>query len=416
VLVEVPPDHPIPLADVQWALAGRELMRPGGELTGTVLVPAQDEDMLKPYGAASGTQATLWRSVTPAVLPRPPGRVRSGAERAAAEASAAASLTAALRHAGVVAPVEAVRIQREPFDIKGARADAFAPDRLDRRALRHVEIRFARPVAGPLAIGDGRWLGLGVMQPIPDHIARAAQSLAGIHAFAMAGGHPIRPADAEPLARALRRAVMARAQAVAGRRLRRGQTLPTFFTGHDGPRQADGVAPPAREGHHTHLFFALDPGDRGGAPRLLVIAPHRADRSRTALGATRRRLLDWLDEALDGFDDLRAGRIGRFALAPLAPGDDDALLGRSTIWTSLTPYRPTRHPRRSEDPAASIARDLLREAARRGLPRPAVEVLAVDERPRGGLAAKLRLTFATVVVGPILLGAGSHFGAGLFRR
>jgi hypothetical protein len=42
------------------------------------------------------------------------------------EARAAAAVAQALRHAGISAPVEAIRVQREPFEGRGAPAEAFA--------------------------------------------------------------------------------------------------------------------------------------------------------------------------------------------------------------------------------------------------------------------------------------------------
>ncbi len=80
---------------------------------------------------------------------------------------------------------------------------------------------------------------------------------------------------------------------------------------------------------------------------------------------------------------------------------------------SRTAYRPTRHPRRTPVEEA-VQLDILEECARRGLPRSAVEVLSVETGPRGGLTAHARLTFRRAVSGPLLLGRGSHFGAGLF--
>ncbi len=38
--------------------------------------------------------------------------------------------------------------------------------RFDKHRLWHVEIAFKEPVAGSLVIGDGRFLGLGVMAPV----------------------------------------------------------------------------------------------------------------------------------------------------------------------------------------------------------------------------------------------------------
>jgi CRISPR-associated protein Csb2 len=85
----------------------------------------------------------------------------------------------ALRHAGIKAQVEEIRVQREPFETNGARAEAFSlGTRFAKERVWHVEISFKEPVLGPLVIGDGRFLGLGLMVPIyqrassEDHEAR----------------------------------------------------------------------------------------------------------------------------------------------------------------------------------------------------------------------------------------------------
>jgi CRISPR-associated protein Csb2 len=126
--------------------------------------------MLAHYGI--GRPARVWRSVTPAALPqaaerrridpsqpRDPTKWKKGAERDAEEDRAVGAVIVALRHAGASAAVAAIRAQREPFAAKGERAEAFAPEtRFTKERLWHVEIVFAKPIAGPLVIGDGRYL------------------------------------------------------------------------------------------------------------------------------------------------------------------------------------------------------------------------------------------------------------------
>jgi hypothetical protein len=70
-----------------------------------------------------------------------------------------------------------VRVQVDPFSPRGSRADAFSADRFGSRRLYHVHIEFVEPIAGPLILGDGRWLGLGLMRPLwPSHVTAAATS------------------------------------------------------------------------------------------------------------------------------------------------------------------------------------------------------------------------------------------------
>jgi CRISPR-associated protein Csb2 len=400
VLVEVPPDFPFSTDDLAWAVSGLSICDRTDPKTGEVreegplLVPAEDDSMLRHYGIQA-RPARRWQTVTPAALPvrRPAGKI-SGDRRANAEAHAAAAVADALRHAGYDPAGIAVRVQSEPFHLKGLRAEAFAADRFDSGTLRHVEIRFPRPVRGPLVIGNGRWLGLGLMRPVTEN--------ADLHLFALDGDRP-RQHKAETLTRALRRAVMARVQAELGLRAE----LAPFFTGH--VQTGD----PARSGKHEHLFFLADDADGDGRlDRVAVIAPQLADRTVTARHGRELRLLE---QALAEITALRAGPAGALHLVRIAALDDgDPVFGRARFWVSRTPYRPTRHPREPADAANLLRWDVLLECERRGLPRPEVEVVEVATGRRGGIAARLRIEFSVAVSGPLLLGAGSHFGAGLF--
>lgn len=176
VLVEVPAECPFGADDVQWALSGLRLADPDtGEVLDSVLTSASEDKMRIHYGV--GAEFRTWRTVTPAALP---GWMWRGmkAMREAPEANnarrivlerAAEAVTKTLRFSNVRARVESVRVQREPFDGRGEPATAFeVGTRFDVGRLWHVEIAFESPVAGPLVIGDGRFLGLGVMAPVTD--------------------------------------------------------------------------------------------------------------------------------------------------------------------------------------------------------------------------------------------------------
>lgn len=144
------------------------------------------------FGLGDDRRYRVWRTVTPAALPEDarrrridPGRKRAeakaGRERAEEQARAAAAVCQALRHAGVRASVEAIRVQREPFVRNGERVESFAAaTRFDKHRLWHVEITFSESLSGPLVIGDGRFLGLGVMAPAP--------TVSGVHAFVVESG------------------------------------------------------------------------------------------------------------------------------------------------------------------------------------------------------------------------------------
>jgi CRISPR-associated protein Csb2 len=405
VLVAVPPDCPIVTGDVAWAFSGLALDFDSetGEVRadGAALVPANDRTMLAHYSIEDRALARLWRTVTPAALPEraarrriDPDRMREeakgGAERMREQAAAEWAVRQALRHAGIDTSAQAIRVQREPFDAKGRRAESFATSpRFSRDRLWHIEIAFARRVSGPILIGDGRYLGLGLMAPV--------RRIEGVFAFTIADGLTD---QAEPLglARALRRAVMARVQEKMGERA----TLPPFFTGH----AANGA--PSHSGRHEHLAFVFDAPQK----RLLIVAPHILERREPLKGE--RENLGTLEDALDDLQELRAGLAGRLSLSSChAEMQDDPLFTRVCTWKSLTHYRVTRHAKMS-DAAAAVEADLLAECRRAGLPRPQIEVGKTFAKAGAGLFGRVTLTFPAAVAGPILLGRDRHFGGGLF--
>jgi CRISPR-associated protein Csb2 len=402
LLVEVPAACPFRSEDVRWAFSGAELFDPEtGEVKNVLLSPSAADDMLGHYGVEAG--ARVFRSVTAVVLPQDTKRRRiepvrkideakRGLERVLELAGARAAVVQALRHAGVPTPVESIRLQREPFNAAGSRVEPFAEGtRFEKERLWHVEIAFRVPIKGPLLIGDGRFLGLGLMAPAPSVVP-------GIHAFGVVDGlkGEARPID---LTRALRRAVMARVQSVVGAR----EKLPAFFSGHE----ADGAL--LRRANSSHLAFAFAPTSR----RLLILAPHLLERrSQTAQECEHLRTLD---DALDGFRELRAGSAGLLRLSPETNSDDadGPLVRPSRIWESATPYVVTRHAKEGCVAAALIA-DVRAECRRIGLAEPNVEPRNVRGIKGTGLAGDVRLTFAHAVSGPLLLGRTRYFGGGLF--
>lgn len=404
VAVEIPPDCPIASDDIAWAFSSLTLKH--DKETGEVfeeLVPAADRAMLGHYGIETKQTSRLWRTVTPAALsPRAARRridpqrmheeAKGGAERLREHAAAEIAVRQALRHAGVNAPVGAVRVQCEPFEAKGLRAEAFANSpRFAKERLWHVEIEFAYPVPGPLLIGDGRYLGLGLMAPVLRHIN-------GVLAFTITDGLA-EQADPLGLTRALRRAVMARVQETLGERT----ALPAFFTGH----APDGK--PARSGQHEHLAFVFDVPRK----RLLIIAPHILEHR--AANRTENRHLHTLEEALADFRELRAGSAGKLSLVSSAVDlSCDPLFAPSLHWESQTPYRVTRHAKLN-DATAALETDLATECLRAGLPQPQIEIIRTFAKSDLGLFGFAKLKFNIAVTGPLLLGRDRHCGGGLFE-
>lgn len=399
LLVEVPAACPLGSEDIRWAFSGANIKT--GEMEDALLSPSADGDMLRHYGIDAG--ARVFRTVTPVALPEETRRRRIEPTRNAAEAKrgierlvevarARSAVIQALRHAGVHGSVQSVRLQREPFDSAGARAEPFAAGtRFGKERLWHVEIAFGVPIAGPLLIGDGRFLGLGVMAPVPVLVP-------SIHAFGVVDGFE---GEAQPidLARALRRAVMARVQSVVGAR----EKLPAFFSGHE----ADGA--PLRRADSSHLAFAFEPTSR----QLLILAPHLLERrSQTEQEC---KYLRTLDRALEGFRELRAGNAGLLRLSHETSSDDadGSLVRPSRVWQSATPYVVTRHAKEGDVAVALIA-DVRAECRRIGLTEPNVEPHNMRGIKGTGLTGDVRLTFPHAVSGPLLLGRTRYLGGGLF--
>lgn len=387
LLVEVPPENPLRADDVFWAFSGLALPEEAaGEsaILSRAVAEAGARPMLEHYNGP----ARCFRTVTPVALNASAHRRRieptrqqeeaKGPEERLREESAAAHLVRqAIRHAGVTPRPTRICVQREPFERRGVLAEEFSVEaRFNKHGLWHVEVEFPRAITGPLVLGDGRFVGLGVMAPtrlsLPGWAWRITAGLA-------------ENADPFVLTKALRRAVMARYQQAHPK-----ARLPTAITGH-GP---DGS--PA-EGH-PHLTFAFEPETN----TLMAVVPTQAARER-------HRWVAQLDDALVGFCCLRAGAAGRLELSPT--GID--LQRHASTWRSTAPYAVERH-RKLDSADAAVAEDLREACLRRGLPDPKVTVGRVMSRNGRGLEADVVLEFSRTVRGPISLGRTRHRGGGWF--
>ena len=115
-----------------------------------------------------------WVSATPIALPRHPGRLRGGtaAARAKAWSRAESAVAAACTHVGLPIP-SALQVSLTPF-VTGARAADGFPiftqtarnGKPVRRQLVHASLTFKAAVPGPVMLGAGRFVGLGLMRPI----------------------------------------------------------------------------------------------------------------------------------------------------------------------------------------------------------------------------------------------------------
>lgn len=407
ILVEIPPNCPVRLDDLEWVFSGLEVIEAaidpetGEVLDQLLLTPAPDRGMLKHYGIGDVPPARVWRTVTPAALPQQasrrridPARQREDAkgssERVGEEGRAVSAVPQALRHADVSQCSIAVRVQREPFDANGRRAEAFAPGtRFAKERLWHTEIEFASAIHGPLILGDGRYLGLGLMRPV-------WEARRDVIVFALQTDMRILTADRPDLLRAVRRALMALSRDVKG-------NASALFSGHE-PRGG-----PARSGRHRHVFLGCADLDRDGQiDQIMVAAPWICDRT----VRPKREAVAEFEQVVSLLATVRAGRLGVVGLRPVETARK--LIGPAHIWESHTEYRPTRHAGRHKDPDGPLLQDIAAECERRGFPRPGIELLGVTPGPNEGVSAMLRLRFSVAIAGPLLLGRDSHHGGGLF--
>ena len=393
----VPQSCPLRSEDLAWALA-QVCWMDGGAVAAELRRADDGRDVM----AGLENLGRGWRSVTPLALQTARSHrtgstlpaAKDGADRASEEARVAGTVRLALHHAGIVTPPATVRVQREPFDMRGDRAESFAANtRFSVGAMWHARIKFAEPVAGPLLLGDGRYLGLGLMRP--------DEPVPGVLAFRIVEGLA-EGADPLVVARAARRAMMARAQ----QSMPRDRALPHYVSGHED--DGGGV----RDGAHRHIAVLADLQRR----RFLYVAPswlHRGEPDWREFSADHR----FVESVLEGMRVLRAGKAGRLVLAPmLVDAESDPLFAATRYWESVTEYRVARHRRRVTDEEA-LRVDVAAELRRVGWPKPET-VLVQDIRrgPRGGLSGRVRLSFAAAQPGPLAIGRTSHKGGGLFAN
>ena len=399
VAIEIPPECPIHTEDLRWAFSGVQIRATPNEETAKAfnLVPAESDLMFSRYI----TTQRDFSSVTALALPmnlRRSGKVnavRTGSDRIQIENLARRALLQSLRHAGVLAKPREVRIQREPFDQRGVRAESFALEtRFPSTVMWHASMKFDDLVSGPLILGNGRYLGLGLMKPAP--------SVPQVIAFSIDKGLA-ESADPQTVADATRRAVMARfQQQVDGNKL-----LPSYISGH----LDDGS--PSKDEAHQHIAIVADLPRK----RILIIAPHLLRRGNLVWGEGIKQEQSRLFTAIRHMDLLYAGKSGRLQLSlEEVDFDADPVFSSGNTWENVTDYHVTRH-RRHDDLEQSLRLDLVAELRRCKSPLPSeIEILATNRGRGGGVSGKFRLIFSESIKGPLLLGRTMHKGGGLFAR
>lgn len=376
----------MPLADAEWLLSALAVDE-------ARLVGSQDAAMWQRYTRTS----TSWQTVTPTILtPRrrlePTKReTKDAAERQKEEQQARHAVLQALRQAEVKGTPVQIDVQREPWEKRGKRAEAFAEgSRFEKEKAWHVRITFAQPVTGPITVGDGRFAGLGVMAPPVRE--RTAKRVDGDDVLVLSIDAGLEEsASSTGIADAFRRALMARAQEYLG-----NKPLPAWLTGHlwNGDVVRD-------ERGRLRLVADLD------RQRLLALVPmfsmgeHAENREEVIA-------------ALSTMRELKAGAGGRLLLRRVPLDDHDVLFSSGRRWRTVNDYLVNRHDHGRNLPTL-IVNDVRAACARQRLPVPDVDVLSTSIVKGAGIFAKLKLTFAIDVVGPILIGRNRMLGGGLFR-
>jgi len=384
VVVSVPLS--MPLADAEWLFSALAV-------DDARLVGSQDTAMWQRYTQASMT----WQTVTPAILtPRrrlePTKReTKDAAERQKEEQRARHTVLQALRQAEVKGMPVQIDVQLEPWEKRGKRAEAFAEGtRFKKENAWHVRITFAHPVTGPVAIGDGRFAGLGLMAP--PLRARTVKRVYGADVIVLQIDAGLAEnASSTGIADAFRRALMSRTQDQLG-----NEVLPPWLTGHlwNGEPVRD-------ERGRLRLIADLE------RQRVLTLVPM------FSMGE-RAEHRDAVIAALSTMRELKAGAGGRLLFRSVPLEDHDVLFASGRRWRTVNDYLVNRHDH-GRDLHSVIVNDVRAECARRGLPSPHVDVLLTSAVKGTGIFAKLDLTFAVEVAGPILLGRNRLLGGGLFR-
>ncbi len=140
-----------------------------GELYLTRLDEVADQTTLR--SSSWSGPSRRWVSATPVALDRHPGDLRDRNPERAAKAAAEAeeTLRTAVTHLGLPSPARVTVLPAAPFAgaAKAKHYPAFPPEPgRARRALVHAALEFEHEVEGPLLLGAGRYLGLGLFRPV----------------------------------------------------------------------------------------------------------------------------------------------------------------------------------------------------------------------------------------------------------
>ena len=144
--------------------------------SGSFMLSVLDEEPRRGSSLAIGSWCRLsrtWASATPIALDRNPGDLRSKdpSVEAAAYAQAEATIAKSCEHIGLAGRPRVTVLPAAP--LAGAEKAKAFPAYLTgkpplQRVLVHAVLRFAAPVRGPILLGAGRYVGLGLFRPLED--------------------------------------------------------------------------------------------------------------------------------------------------------------------------------------------------------------------------------------------------------
>jgi CRISPR-associated protein Csb2 len=153
VLIAAPPGFQEQLDWVRRRLPGQELQNLDGQPVGLLNILPNSDWVLRQYVCES----RLWSTVTPVIWPGHDDHDARKAEGILRKAFMQAGLSPEL-----IAAIEELDWRPVGFRAGVDLADRYrAPDKIRGRQY-HVRVRFSHPIRGPLAIGAGRYRGLGV--------------------------------------------------------------------------------------------------------------------------------------------------------------------------------------------------------------------------------------------------------------
>ena len=342
------------------------------------LVRAPDDDRVGRYYQRP---SRVWRSVTP---------LEAGGDRR----GAADLVMADLEKRGMSRDVLSIRLDKVP--------DWDGLERLPDAAPRwYAEIELRHDLRGPLVVGTGTDRGSGVMAPA---------QLPEVAYYAVVGSRPHVTQTIE-IASMMRDAVMSKAG-----RLRRDGWVSQRISGHDDSRR------PLRA-NHEHAYWLPVDNDRDG------LVDHIAVYIRYGIEPSARRAFSDVTRIYN-----RGGTSARVRFAGFHHRADMArrciLFKSGTRWVTATPYFMPWHAKKNFGAAEQIQREASEQRigvvpadtdAAAAIPTRggAVPIKSFQSARHGKAPAAARGRHVSIRLagsknGPVLLGANSHFGMGMF--